>query len=78
MKKELFINTIKASTKAIKCDLVIKNITIIDVFNKDKFTDTVGIKDGFIVGIGDYEGTEVIDGTGKFICSGLISFLSLI
>ncbi|CAI3603016.1 hypothetical protein CNEO4_330072 [Clostridium neonatale] len=34
LKKELFINTIKASTKAIKCDLVIKNITIIDVFNK--------------------------------------------
>ena len=72
MKKELFINTIKASTKAIKCDLVIKNITIIDVFNKDKFTDTVGIKDGFIVGIGDYEGTEIIDGTDKFICPGLM------
>ena len=72
MKKESFINTIKASTKAIKCDLIIKNITIIDVFNKDKFIDTVGIKDGYIVGIGDYEGTEVIDGTDKFICPGLI------
>ena len=72
MKRELFINTIKASTKAIKCDLIIKNITIIDVFNKDKFIDTVGIKDGYIVGIGDYESTEIIDGTGKFICPGLM------
>lgn len=72
MKKELFINTIKASTKAIKCDLIIKNITIIDVFNKDKFIDTVGIKDGYIVGIGDYEGSEIIDGSGKFICPGLM------
>lgn len=72
MKKELFINTIKASTKAIKCDLIIKNITIIDVFNKDKFIDTVGIKDGYIVGIGDYEGSEIIDGSGKIICPGLM------
>lgn len=72
MNKNMLINQIKASTKAIKCDLVIKNITIIDVFNKDKFIDTIGIKDGYIVGIGEYEGNEVLDGTGKFICPGLI------
>lgn len=72
LNKQSLIQQIKASTKAIKCDLVIKNITIIDVFNKDRFVDSIGIKDGYIVGIGDYNGENIIDGTGKYICPGLI------
>ncbi|OPJ57848.1 adenine deaminase [Clostridium chromiireducens] len=72
MDKQTLINHIKASNKSIKCDLVIKNVTIIDVFNKDKFVDSVGVKDGYIVGIGDYDGYQVIDGTNKYICPGLI------
>lgn len=72
MNKENLIKQIKASTKLIECDLVIKNITIIDVFNKNRFIDTVGIKNGYIIGIGDYESENVIDGTGKYICPGLI------
>jgi adenine deaminase len=72
LNKEQLINHIKASSKSIKCDLVIKNVTIIDVFNKDRFIDTVGIKDGYIVGIGDYDAPEIIDGTNKYICPGLI------
>ena len=70
--KQKLINHIKASNKNISCDLVIKNVTIIDVFNKNSFVDTIGIKDGYIVGIGDYDGAEVIDGTNKYICPGLI------
>jgi adenine deaminase len=70
--KENLINHIKASNKSIQCDLVIKNVTIIDVFNKDRFIDNVGIKDGYIVGIGDYDAYEIIDGTNKYICPGLI------
>lgn len=72
MNKQTLINHIKASNKSIKCDLVIKNITIIDVFNKDRFVDSIGIKDGYFVGIGDYDGDEIIDGTNKYICPGLI------
>jgi len=72
LNKQTLVNHIKASNRSIKCDLVIKNVTIIDVFNKDRFVDTVGIKDGYIVGIGDYDGNEIIDGTNKYICPGLI------
>lgn len=72
MNKQKLINHIKASSKSISCDLVIKNVTIIDVFNKNSFVDTIGIKDGYIVGIGDYYGSEVVDGTNKYICPGLI------
>lgn len=72
MNKQSLINHIKASNKDIKCDLAIKNITIIDVFNKDRFVGSIGIKDGYIVGIGDYDANETIDGTDKYICPGLI------
>lgn len=72
MTKQTFIEQIKASNKTIKCDLVINNINIVDVFNKNTFVDSIGIKNGYIVGIGDYEGDSVIDGTGKYICPGLI------
>jgi adenine deaminase len=70
--KQKLVNHIKASNKSILCDLVIKNVTIVDVFNKSRFVDSIGIKDGYIVGIGDYDGTEIIDGTNKYICPGLI------
>ena len=72
MTKQLFIEQIKASNKSIKCDLVIKNINIVDVFNKNTFVDSVGIKNGYIVGIGDYQGNSEINGSGKYICPGLI------
>lgn len=72
MNKQKLANHIKASNRSIKCDLVIKNVTIIDIFNKDRFVDSIGIKDGYIVGIGEYDGDEIIDGTNKYICPGLI------
>ena len=72
MNRQALLNHIKASTGKIKCDLVIKNVTIIDVFNKDRFVSSIGIKDGYIIGIGEYDGEEFVDGTGKFICPGLI------
>lgn len=72
MDKNIFTEQLRASSKMIDCDLVIKNIKIIDVFNKDSFIDSIGIKNGYIVGIGNYNAPQVIDGTGKYICPGLI------
>ena len=59
---KVFIEQIKGASKSILCDLVIKNITIIDVFGQDSFLGDVAIKNGYIVGIGNYEGRTVIDG----------------
>ena len=41
-------------------------------FNASSFICDVAIKNGFIVGLGDYSGDIEIDGTGRFICPGLI------
>ncbi|MDV4149472.1 adenine deaminase [Clostridium sp. AL.422] len=72
MNKKDFILQIKASSKAEICDLVINNITIVDVFQNSSFIDNVAIKNGVIIGFGNYRGQVEIDGTGKFICPGLI------
>lgn len=62
----------EAASKTAKADLVIKNINIIDVFTQSVYTEDVAIKDGYIVGIGEYEGEEEIDGRGKYISPSFI------
>ncbi|MBH0175402.1 adenine deaminase [Fictibacillus sp. 23RED33] len=63
---------IDVSTKRIPADVVIKNGKIIDVFNLRVMEGDVAIVDGYIAGIGEYEGLEIIDATGKFISPAFI------
>ena len=72
MNKEILINNIRAANKSIPCDLVVKNISVVDVFQCNSFVCDVAVKNGFIVGLGEYSGITEIDGTDKFICPGLI------
>lgn len=72
MKKAQLKNRIDVSNKRKKADLVIRHASIVNVFTKTLTTGDVAINDGVIVGIGDYEGIEEIDATGKFIAPGLI------
>jgi len=53
-------------------DLVLKNARIVNVFTNEIEPGDVAVKDGYIVGIGEYEGKEEIDIGGKVICPGLI------
>jgi adenine deaminase len=55
-----------------KADLVLKNANIINVFTEKIDLADVAVCDGFIVGIGEYDGIEEIDCTGKFIAPGFI------
>ncbi len=55
-----------------KCDLVIKNVRVFNVFTGDIQSGCVGVADGRIVGVGPYEGKEEYDGGGKYL---LPSFL---
>ena len=53
-------------------DLVLKNARIVNVFTKEIESGDVAIKDGYIVGIGEFDGKEEIDIGGRIICPGLI------
>ena len=63
---------IKCASNQQKASFVIKNITVIDVFQNDRFMADVAIEGGYIIGIWSYEGINEIDGTNQYICPGLI------
>ncbi len=53
-------------------DVVCKNGRIFNPFTCSWDTGTLAIKDGIVLGIGDYAGKKVLDFTGKYIVPGLI------
>ena len=55
-----------------KADLVLKNGKIIDVLNHRIIEGNVAVKDGIILGIGNYEGFEEIDVKGAYIAPGFV------
>ena len=55
-----------------KADLVIKNTRILNVFTGEFEEGDVAVKNGYFVGIGDYEGEQEVDGTGKTLVPGFI------
>ena len=63
---------IQVATSRKKADLVIENCNVINVFSQEIIYGKLAISNGVFIGIGDYEGIEVIDGEGKYIVPGLI------
>jgi len=55
-----------------KADQVFKNAIFVDVFNECLLENDIAVADGIIIGIGNYEGQEEIDLSGKIVTPGLI------
>ena len=73
MELEKYIGCSEASRKKIKADLVLKNASIVNVFTDRVERGNIAIKNGMIVGIGEYEGLEEIDVQGQYVTSGFIN-----
>jgi adenine deaminase len=63
---------IGVASKREPADIVITNGKIIDVFNLAIIEADIAIVDGYIVGIGDYQGKQVIDAQQKYISPSFI------
>uniref|UniRef100_UPI0030EB38D1 amidohydrolase family protein n=1 Tax=Bacillus subtilis TaxID=1423 RepID=UPI0030EB38D1 len=72
MNKETLAERLNVSAGRQKADTVIKNGKIMDVFNQEWISADIAITGGVIVGLGDYEGEEVIDAEGQMIVPGFI------
>lgn len=72
LNKDSFKKRNSVAAKRELADVVIKNGKIVDVFNLSVFEEDIAITDGVIVGIGQYEGKQVIDATNKYVCPGFI------
>jgi adenine deaminase len=53
-------------------DLVLRNGRVFSSFTREWLDEDVAIADGFVVGLGEYEGRETIDSTGAYLVPGLI------
>ncbi|HEY3765258.1 MAG TPA: adenine deaminase [Gaiellales bacterium] len=53
-------------------DIVVTGGHVLSVFTREWLRADVAIADGWIAGVGDYEGRETIDATGMWVAPGLI------
>jgi len=53
-------------------DVVVRGGKVLSVFTREWLDADVAIVDGFVAGVGDYEGRETIDASGRFVVPGFI------
>ncbi len=53
-------------------DLVVRGGHVLSVFTREWLETDLAVADGYIAGLGDYEGVEVIDAAGSFVVPGFI------
>ena len=53
-------------------DLVVRGGRVLSVFTREWLDADVAIVDGFIAGVGDYEGREDVDASGRYVVPGFI------
>ena len=69
IKKQQIIDVAAGRRKA---DLVLKNATYVNVFSGQLDTEDIAVTQGLIVGLGEYEGVQEVDMTGKIVLPGFI------
>ena len=70
--REIITALIDVAAGRAKAQIVFKNINIVNVFTGEIIKADVAVHDGYIAGIGEYEGAEEYDMEGKFLCPGFI------
>jgi adenine deaminase len=53
-------------------DLVVRGGRVLSVFTREWLETDVAIADGFIAGLGEYEGRETLDATGRWVVPGFV------
>jgi adenine deaminase len=53
-------------------DLIIRGGRVLSVFTREWLEADVAVVDGFVAGLGDYEGQETLDANGRFVVPGFI------
>lgn len=70
--KEIIKRRIDVAARRKPADLVIKNGKIVNVFTREIIEQDIAIVDGYIAGVGEFEGIESVDASGKYVVPGFI------
>lgn len=63
---------IQTSEGKIAADLVIRNCKVLDPISGSIIVGDIAVTDGYILGVGAYDGKEIVDANGAYATSGLI------
>lgn len=63
---------IKSARGLMKADLVIKNANVLNVFTEQFEKKDIAVKDGYVVGLGKYEGITEVNAENKTVVPGFI------
>ncbi|NLC26623.1 MAG: adenine deaminase, partial [Fastidiosipila sp.] len=72
MNKGQLRKIIDVAMKRIPADLVLKNASVLDIFNDEIVKGDIAISDKWIAGIGSYQGEKEVDATDLYASPGLI------
>lgn len=72
MEQSQYKRLLDCAAGRIPADTVFTNCQVIHVFTGEIRRENVAIIDEYIAGIGDYEGREIIDLGGRYLCPGFI------
>jgi len=53
-------------------DVVVRGGRVLSVFTREWLETDVAVADGWIAGLGDYDGAEVVDASGKYVVPGFV------
>jgi len=53
-------------------DVVVRGGRVLSVFTREWLETDVAIVDGYVAGLGDYEGSETVDASGRYVVPGFI------
>src|SRR5947208_7709665 len=53
-------------------DLVVRGGRVLSVFTREWLETDIAVVDGFVAGLGDYEGAEELDASGRYVVPGFI------
>ncbi|HVD09882.1 MAG TPA: adenine deaminase [Gaiellaceae bacterium] len=53
-------------------DLVVRGGSVLSVFTREWLETDIAIAEGYVAGLGDYDGTEEVDATGRYVVPGFI------
>ena len=53
-------------------DLLVRDCRLVNVLSGEIHPESVAVKDGVVIGFGEYEALETLDAGGRFLCPGLI------
>ena len=64
---------IKAAQMQELPELVLKNCRIVNVFTGEIVSGDIAVSEGYIVGVGDYDGIKNVDVGGKYVLPGFVN-----